>query len=169
MKVKIGPYLNWIGPYQIANLLRYVGVSTKRCRIIGQYLSETWLDDFCQWIHNKKHRTIKIRIDDYDVWSMEHTLSLIILPMLIKLKATKHGAPLVDNEDVPPELRSDVELTWAEDDDRFQSRWDWVLDEMIWAFTQITEDTEPVTAVRHWERVQNGTRLFGKYYQGLWD
>ena len=34
----------------------------------------------------EKERKVNIRIDNYDLWSMDHTLSLIILPMLKKLK-----------------------------------------------------------------------------------
>ena len=51
-------------------------------------------------------RKIVIHIDDYDTWSMDHTLAPIIAPMLKQLKATKHGAPFVDDEDVPEHLRS---------------------------------------------------------------
>ena len=46
-------------------------------------------------------RTINVRIDDFDTWSMDHTLAPIILPMLIQLKETKHGSPKVDDADVP--------------------------------------------------------------------
>ena len=48
-------------------------------------------------------------------------------------------APLVDDEDVPEELRSTAapakENDWDVDENHFK-RWDWVLDEMIWAFEQ---------------------------------
>lgn len=182
VKVKIGKYINWFGVYQLADLLKYVGVGEERISIIQEYLSETWLVDFFEWIHNKKHRNIKIHIDDYDVWGMDHTLSLIILPMLIKLKAAKHGAPLVDDEDVPPELRSTVEPPAPDDenygavDGKHFERWDWIMDEMIWAFNEIAEGTDPhidglghENWQAHYNRVLNGTTLFGKYYRGLWD
>ena len=48
---------------------------------------------------------IKIKIHKYDTWSMDHTLAHIVLPMLVQLKRTKHGAPMTDNADVPKELR----------------------------------------------------------------
>lgn len=38
-------------------------------------------------------RRIDIQIDKYDTWNMYHTLALIIYPMLIQLKETKHGVP----------------------------------------------------------------------------
>ena len=61
MKVYIGPYRNWWGPYQLANLLQKVGVSDDRCDKIGEWLSDTWVDDLCQWIDSKEKRKIKVR------------------------------------------------------------------------------------------------------------
>ena len=88
-------------------------------------------------------RKVSIRIDPYDTWSMDHTLALIIHPMLIQLKETKHGSPWVDDEDVPEYLRSTAaepkENEWDTDSNLFD-RWDWVLSEMIWAFERIIKD-----------------------------
>jgi hypothetical protein len=127
--------------------------------------------------------------------------------MLKQLKESKHGAPFVDDKDVPKHLRSTAaspkENEWDTDDNHFR-RWDWVLDEMIWAFEQLCDEdndaqfhtgvsdryfTEPdENGLREWKkgpndtskfdkkswtkhhkRIQNGTILFGKYYQSLWD
>lgn len=93
-----------------------------------------------------KPRKKEIRIDPWDTWSMDHTLALIIYPMLIQLKETKHGAPFVDDEDVPEELRSTSappkETDYDTDDNHFK-RWDYVLDEMIHAFEcEVEEDWE---------------------------
>ena len=141
-------------------------------------------------------RQIEIRIDKFDTWSMDHTLALIIVPMLKQLKATKHGAPYVDDEDVPEHLRSTSapppDDPWDVDDNHFK-RWDWVMDEMIWAMEQVVKDDESEfydhsavdnTSLKSWiatvkidreglqqyhDRIQNGCRLFGKYFQNLWD
>jgi hypothetical protein len=158
-------------------------------------------------------RKVTIKIDPYDTWSMDHTLALIIHPMLIQLKKTKHGASFVSDEDVPEELRSTSapELTEEEKncghtDTLFFDRWDWVLNEMIWAFAQLLDDSaddqfhtgksdiqwkeievgaekmyemvrgpedthvfDQVSWEKWSERKKNGFRLFGKYYEGLWD
>jgi len=199
MKVYIGPYINWIGPYQIADKIffwvdrkgifpdddpRHERWDYKACEKLGDWLADTWVSKFCNWYYGKKKRNIKIRIDDYDVWSMDHTLSLIILPMLLKLKEVKHGSPLVDDEDVPEHLRSTAapELTEEEKkygatDALFHDRWSWVIDEMIFAHESLhndwqdeyydRKDYEGMRVVE--KRVGNGFRLFGKYYQGLWD
>jgi hypothetical protein len=140
-----------------------------------------------------------VKIDRWDTWSMDYTLSFIIVPMLKQLKETKHGAPFVDDEDVPEELKSTSappkENEWDTDENHFK-RWDWALNEMIWAFEQnLDHDSEDkffdhaewdekekdfgknlhkikidqVGLKAHQDRKANGFRLFGKYYQGLWD
>lgn len=95
--------------------------------------------------NNDKERKVDIRIDKWDTWSMDSTLAMIILPMLKQLRDTKHGAPCVDDEDVPEELRSTSappkEEEWHTDGNHFK-RWDWVLDEMVWAFEQIQPDCD---------------------------
>jgi hypothetical protein len=158
-----------------------------------------------------------VKIDRWDTWSMDHTLAFIILPMLKQLKKDKHGAPFVDDEDVPEELKSTSappKVNEYDTDANHFKRWDWAIDEMIFAFecknddnaddkfytgtadyqwkkldettfNPITQQTEGLselvkgpnhTQVVDWDglkaqqaRIQNGFRLFGKYYQGLWD
>ena len=179
MYIKIGPYKNWIGPYQLTDLLQKVGVSENQCDKLGMWLSGTKLANLCKWVDSKRKRKIQVRIDKYDTWSMDVTLSYIILPMLKQLKETKHSAADVDDKDVPKKLRSisspkkkkneidhDPAGLIAKNDNWF-ARWDWVLDEMIWAFSlHLEEDSWPE---KHNKRMQNGFRLFGKYYQNLWD
>ena len=109
---------------------------------IGKYPNHRF---YHNWLYNwfgysPKQRT-SIKIHKYDTWSMDHTLAPIILPMLVQLKATKHGAPFVDNEDVPEELQATKEQIdeYNKGGDAVPNhfeRWEWVLDEMIWAFEQ---------------------------------
>lgn len=147
MKIYIGPFKNWWGPYQIADLLRYVGFSEKRCKRIGKRLDKTILRDLCEWVHARRKRKVKIRIDHYDVWGMDHTLAMIVVPMLKLLKEKKQGAPQVDDEDVPEHLRStsappltEEEINTASPDENWFPRWDWILDEIIWSFEQILDE-----------------------------
>jgi hypothetical protein len=230
MQVKIGPYKNWFGPYQIADALCFwakketdeYGFKSKPQWVhnFGTWLSggedrDSWLQRACLWIESKRSRKIKVRIDRWDTWSMDHTLSYIVLPMLRQLNKTKHGAPNTDDEDVPEHLRSTVaepkENEWDTDSNHFL-RWDWIMSEMIYAFECQLDDTweekywtgewgkpdfvksdqeypNPKTGVMEstyqlnpgtrkcdWDglkleqaRIQNGFRLFGKYYTALWD
>lgn len=92
-----------------------------------------------------KERRVNIRIDSWDTWNMDSTLSLIILPMLKQLKEQKQGSPFVSDDDVPDALKSTSappkESEWDTDDNWF-ARWDYVLDEMIFAFESTTYDWE---------------------------
>jgi hypothetical protein len=233
MKVKIGPYVNWVGPYQIADALCFWAKPVKDETDIvarkpdwvhnfGTWLSQnkdgsdSWITKLCQWIHSKQTRQVYVRIDKYDTWGMDHTLALITLPMLKQLKATKHGSPFTDDEDVPDSLKSTSaepkENEWDTDSNHFL-RWDYILDEMIFAFecklnddwdaefwtgeygdfksvptgktffNPVTQKEEPTYTMEmtgdrecDWEarkvveaRIKNGFRLFGKYYEALWD
>lgn len=134
---------------------------------------------------DKREQKISVKIDRWDTWSMDYTLAHIVLPMLVQLKRTKHGAPVVDNDDVPEELR--MSDKWYEEkysvngetDENFFKRWDYVLDEMIWAFNEKCRDDwrgdyyynkwDMDGYNAHQERISNGFRLFGKYYESLWD
>ena len=97
-----------------------------------------------------------------------------------QLKETKHGSPYVDNEDVPETLwvdHSDGKVQKYEQTDKnFHKRWDWVLDEMIYAFDCKANKDEVYMRFdvreeiqKEQDRISNGFRLFGKYYENLWD
>lgn len=153
------------------------------------------LDDFLQAVYNRtinkyldnKNRKIKVKLHKYDSWNADTTLAYIILPVLKQLKETKHGSPHVSPDDVPPRLRPTLEEIVAYNtngttDDKFHERWEFVLNEMIWAFEQlIDEDAEEqfydrtTKQFKHpeWkeynDRIDYGCRMFGKYYRSLWD
>ena len=184
MKINIGPYRRWIGPYQIAEkLLFWKEKDDDAVFVLGEWLDKhTPIARIAQWFYYK-NRKVDIRIDPYDTWSMDHTLATIILPMLQQLQNTKHGSPSVDDEDVPEELRfaaSENPGHEFETDSNWHKRWEWVLNEIIWAFEQIVdEDSDAIyfkdgtLDVENWKaynkRIENGTRLFGVYFRGLWD
>lgn len=219
MKVVIGKYTTWIGPYQIAEMLCWWVPKVKDSKDIvarkpdwvhdfGTWLSEdkhgndSWLTRVCNWVESKKSRQVYVRIDKYDSWSADHTLALIAVPLLRQLQKSKHGAPLVDDADVPEGLGLRSYETekikaneWDVDDNHFR-RWDWVLDEIIWALEQkLGDDCEsqfhsqknPDLKSRDFDQMMDnmvfdregwqawqdrktrGYKLFGKYYENLWD
>lgn len=281
MKVHIGPYVDWIGPFQLASYFKHLNIfitgaqylvngivwliapflppgfaavivsvnawfekkkfddyRDDRLHQLGEFFAhgfakqteeqkktfkddrpKTWLYKLCEWIHEKKKRKIKIKLDPWDTWSMDSTLSLMILPLLKQLKECTHSSGTIALEDVPEELRySETE----EYDCQFcfdfyheenvvkkecdvHTRYKWFLDELIWTSEQLQPDYdwedqsrsgeidfrfEPCednpmlhqmvrgpndTYEMDWEarekhqaRINNGLRLFGKYYQTLW-
>ena len=204
MKVYLSNYRHhWISPYTILEKVFFWKKEIDYDDPLIDKLSDA-LNPICvgiQKVLDFIHPPIDyVKIDRWDTWSMDHTLANIILPMLKQLQETKHGAPRTDDEDVPEELRSTSappieDIDMGHTDDNWFKRWDWILDEMIWAFEQnIDHDNDkaffdysvcnnklpwdkdyigPKYDVeghrKHQDRMQNGFRLFGKYYQNLWD
>ena len=219
MKVYISKYRDhWLSPYTICEKIcwwREIDYDEPWVKFSVKILApfcEIW-QSFLNFVHPPINY---VKIDNYDTWSMDSTLTPIILPMLKQLKETKHGAPYTEDEDVPPNLRSTTKSAqkskkndWDSDGNHFR-RWDWIMDEMIWAFEQLADDTweeqyfsgksniiwvpskeldakgKPVTYemkkgpgdtrkydkkgyMKHSSRIDNGTRLFGKYFRSLWD
>ena len=216
MKIYINKYRNhWLSPYTILEKVFF----WKKEIDYEEPLIDKWsdrLNPICEALRkilDKVHPKIDyVKIDYWDTWSMDNTLAPIILPMLKQIKETKHGSPIVDLEDVPEHLRTTGTQEYEEqsvfdfykedksyDDDypNIHARWEWVLDEMIWAFEQKANDDSEEQFFDHsecddkfpwdndgtfqsklkvdwdglkaWQkRKENGFRLFGKYYEGLW-
>ena len=213
MKVYLSNYRNhWLSPYVILKKICFWEKDEDRIYNLkdepnNPYIKwvnflnpicEVW-QKFLDFIHPRFNY---VKLDRWDTWSMDHTLAYIIHPMLIQLKETKHGAPFTDDTDVPEYLRSHMaqpkENEWDTDSLHFM-RWDWILDEMIWAFEQELKDDDEsqffdhsecgdekfpwneagqyISKMKidekglkaHQERKANGFRLFGRYYQNLWD
>ena len=201
MKVFINKYRShWISPYTVLEKVFFWREIDYDEPIIEKWSDR--LNPICvaiqkvlDFIHPKINY---VKIDRWDTWSMDYTLSYVVVPMLKQLQETKHGAPSVEDEDVPVELRSTSapakENEWDTDENWFK-RWDWVMAEMIWAFEQNLDDNseekffndsnvndkssimDQISKIKidheglraHQDRKQNGFRLFGKYYSGLWD
>jgi len=196
MKIKIGPYIRWFGCYQLADLMLFWRDkrTDRSVNHFGEWLATnskgemSRLQRFFEWVHSKRSRTLKVKIDSYDVWSMDSTLAIIILPMLRNFKATTLGYKFLAPDEV--------------DDPQFaalseEARWNWVVDEMIWAFTQIQPDydweeqyylpkvlapNDSVDAIlfssvdfdhvglkAHQKRMDRGFKFFGQYFQALWN
>ena len=222
MKVYINNYRDhWLSPYTILKSVCFwekddgvfYNLEDKPGHKYKKWINR--LNPICMGIQkvlNYIHPKINyVKIDRWDTWSMDHTLAYIILPMLKQLKDSKHGAPNVDDEDVPKELRSIYAFPKEEydvDGNHF-ARWDWVLDEMIFAFECKNDESwqdayrsgeidwkseacgwdenGKATMYKHVDgpnhtyecdydgmkvvedRIQNGFRLFGRYYSNLWD
>ena len=115
---------------------------TKFDKLVFSFLDK--LEDLVRPINrwsNDRKRKVKVHVDYYDIWSADHTLAMIIAPTLKKLKEHQHGYPHVDDEDVPEELRmNDADREKLEHDgsvdSKHEARWNYILDEMIWAFEQ---------------------------------
>ena len=165
MRVKIKKYPTQFGPYELMEKI-FFWTKTKDeygfpdspewVHNAGKWYADTWLGQGHSWLAEKysswqdRHR-ISVKLDPWDTWSADDTLAHIILPMLVDLKQTKQGAPNVDPEDVPENLRpGKLEVEQYQKDGTtdalFFKRYEYVLDEMIWAFNEHTKDWDETEA-----------------------
>ena len=208
MKVYLSNYRNhWLSPYIILKKICFWEKDEDRIYNLNKEVDNPYvkwvnfLNPICEvwqkildFIHPRFNY---VKLDRWDTWSMDHTLAYIIHPMLVQLQKDKHGAPYTEDDDVPEYLRSYMaqpkENEWDTDSLHFM-RWDWILNEMIWAFEQKLKDDdehqffdhtgteglpfeESIGKIKvdqeglkaHQDRKVNGFRLFGTYYQNLWD
>ena len=144
---------------------------------------------------NKGKRKMNIKIDKWDSWNADHTLALIIHPVLVQLHKTTHGYP------------GEKGMT--------AKKWNVILEKMIFAFNELKKDDwmdrfysgksdvleycidknhkkvakdDPTCigstmkkgpndttkfdkkgCATQYKKIVEGTMLFGKYYQHLWD
>jgi hypothetical protein len=124
---------------------------------------------------------------------MDSTLAFIILPMLEKIKEDKQGTPFIDDEDVPINIRNGDDYSeekwlyileemifafkskntpWIE---KFYSgNCEFVLKEIMSGNFELVKwpsDTFKIDfegKKKYQDRISNGFRLFGKYYESLW-
>lgn len=142
MKVNIGPYPNPLSTHRIKcdylELMygddwheieppQYIWIDHVVVGLLDG-IQKCFLDPYNYLFCNRK---IKVKYHDYDTWSLDATLSLIILPGLVQLRETSHGCFHVANEDLPTACLKDASV---------EERWEWVMDEMIWAFNEIAND-----------------------------
>jgi hypothetical protein len=234
MKVYLNKYRDhWLSPYTIMEKVFFYKKWTDPTFDLYDDANNKytdWLVKPCQALQkvlNVIHPKIDyVKIDHWDTWSMDHTAAKILLPMLKQLKENKHGSHIVDLEDVPEYMRTTEHEEWAdqkcfefyqEDSEKrkydIHDRWDYVMDEMIFAFEHLVDDSwqdayrsgeidniwvpvdkdgnevpkgehkffqmkkgpndtyvcdyDGILAVE--KRMDNGFRLFGRYYRGLWD
>lgn len=88
-------------------------------------------------------RLVDVEIDTEDLYNLDHTLALVILPALKKFKEEQSG--------YPGGLTSD--------------EWQKILDKMIEAFRVMTDYK---ISFGEKAKQQEGFELFGKYFTNLW-
>ena len=110
-----------------------------------------------------EERKVEIEIHPYDSWNADHTLALIALPLLKQLKEQTQGAPSVDDEDVPEELKSTSAPPKENDydiDANYFARWDYVLDCILWSLEQhVNYDPEEDSFFKFNEEAQSESGL----------
>lgn len=124
---------------------------------------------------------ISVKIDSWDTWSMDETLAHIVLPMLEQLKEKTHGYPngLTEKkwdailDEMIFAFRSKT-IDWQ--DEFISGEWDVFLTEVTGSDNMEMNygdkhtykiDKESMDKVQ--KRITKGFKLFGQYYENLWD
>jgi hypothetical protein len=114
-------------PYYDLNGSHDIGVWKYVRRIIDGYrVIERQMERILKWFDSEH-----VKIDYTDTWNMDRTLAIVIEPAL-KAMRNKQGTPDVEPSDLPDHI-SILEM---------EKRWNWVLDEMIFAFKEIINPTD---------------------------
>jgi len=93
-------------------------------------------------------RTISVQVDKYDTYSLDDTLSYIILPLLHQLRHNMQGVPsefgdVGGGEGDSQQCFEFYSDTYKESFDESCTQWYEILDKMIWSFQQMAlEDYE---------------------------
>lgn len=191
MKVYLGKYVYPITTYDIAskiifwdnneyrkklNAILKFGLSynqnSKKLSILSKFLDK---------YNSYQKRKVFIKIDDYDVYNLDYTLSLIIEPSLKKLLDDEWLSFKADNEDLPKELQiSDdeyklISFTYLENDprlpeiyNRLEQQPKYIINKMIYAFNILNSTESDKIKEDYKKEIDEGLRLFGKYFRNLW-
>ena len=191
MKVYLGKYVYPITTYDIAskiifwdnneyrkklNAILKFGLSynqnSKKLSILSKFLDK---------YNSYQKRKVFIKIDDYDVYNLDYTLSLIIEPSLKKLLDDEWLSFKADNEDLPKELQiSDdeyklISFTYLENDPRLSEIYNrleqqpkYIINKMIYAFNILNSTESDKIKEDYKKEIDEGLRLFGKYFRNLW-
>lgn len=166
MKVYIGPFDHWFRPARWLHnfICQLYGFNQNKWYIVQRVKIKSgdeydkldcWIKDsfLYKWLlvienwFNRRERKIRIRVDKYDAWNLGDTVAMLALPLMYEFKRQGiNGAPAVDDEDVPLYLRStaappltDCEKQTGGVDKLWHQRWNWVVDEIIWALEQVND------------------------------
>lgn len=132
---------------------------------------------------SKKDRKVKIKIDNYDLWSLDHTLAMVIYPAVKLIAKHKVGTPMSMFSDRCHELMqmgtqptAALKREYTKLNKAGHKKWQDTLNEIVWTFHQLAEveefeATEGMTRKQedaYHQRIKDGLHLFAEYYRALW-
>lgn len=142
--------------YVASKLLFWCSDDDYRVEHLAAKLSCSILSKVIRKIDTVLHSREVVVIEEHDVWDMDQTVAMLVLPMLKELVKQKDSFGRVNPLDCPSTCVSNKE------------RWTYVVNEMIFAF-DATINRDPINWLPMEEvRRRTGLRLFGKYFDTLW-
>lgn len=99
--------------------------------------------------------------DDTAYWNLDYYIARIALPVLKSYKTDKMG--FMSNHEY--EGDNPMDEGWHTEESQNE-----LFDKMIFAMNSIVEDDMDMDdPVAYEEKINDGCRLFGEYFRGLWD
>jgi len=83
---------------------------------------------------------------DSELWNLDMSIAIFVYPRLKRLKKIKHGYP----SNLTPK------------------KWNKIIDKMLLAFEYIIDDCATIDKEKQL-KIEEGLKLFGEYFQHLWD
>ncbi len=122
---------------------------------------------------------VQIKITNRDALDLYFTAGCLLLPMFERFKRIKRYIIVVNDDDVPVELKSKADLSIGEYllDSNYQARNDWLLSEIIWALKKVQSQRSlkivEFLSAEEYEKQQarliNAFSLMGKYWLSFWE
>ena len=131
--------------------------------------------------------------NESECWDLEHSLSPIILSRLKQFKKMeRHGIPamFLRTKYVDGGRTDEERKQYDLDEQKGEREWEWVIDQMIWAFQYTVDENNDICSLKELEKYlglvpgrydmvrayqyahkkqKRGYRLFAKYLPNLWD
>jgi hypothetical protein len=180
----------WVSPIAIIGFFRWILGYPQPDYISEKPWFRVWdrrMRPWCEWARKQGIRWFPtphtVRVDEWDLYSPKDTFSDVMVPVLKRFKEKTCSFPVIDQTDLPENMRVDQEegdyvdrpeqVMCLDDDEPSlgMQQWHFILDEIIWSLEQ--EDDDFLNELRQHrgplrERLINGHRLLGKYYRHLW-
>ncbi len=120
----------------------------------------------------KDETKAKILIESHDLYGLDQTLAMIILPALQAFRKRTNLIPISMFSDEYQNCREISKVVQKREEKIALNLWYETLDKMIWSFNNIAVDAPLLGTEKarneHEQKVQEGLDLFAKHFTDLW-
>lgn len=116
-------------------------------------------------------QTLRYGYNDTELWDLDNTITKFILPRLKAFRAVKDkGVPSMIDTLTHSEQDKLTETEQKEYYNKLELQWDDILDQMIQSFQLMHDDKWKTIKEykQHQKQINQGMKLFAKYFQCLW-
>ncbi len=114
----------------------------------------------------------KILVESHDLYGLDQTLAMIILPTLQAFRKATNVVPISMFSEEYRNCRDISKQVQKREEKIALKRWYETLDKMIWSFNEIAVDAPLLGTEQarneHENKVQEGLDLFAKHFTDLW-